>query len=192
MSTSFAPTYTASLQCASLRPSCVGSELVTSRDHERHTTSPIRIRLGRDCHRSLGRKIQQLHVSTTKSWVPFTCNVRAALLEPASGVEQWLTLALCRTAADFDQWSWSNQVGTYQTYIYVSRVVLFDPVARLVNVRLSSTGKPTCMWSSAVPGIDTQPGAHRLRRVAQGETASSWLTLGSEYENPASTLPPTA
>lgn len=22
------------------------------------------------------------------------------------------------TAADFDKWSWSNQVGTYQTYIY--------------------------------------------------------------------------
>lgn len=25
-----------------------------------------------------------------------------------------------RTAADFDKWSWSNQVGSYQTYIYVS------------------------------------------------------------------------
>ncbi|KAM5538169.1 hypothetical protein V8D89_008056 [Ganoderma adspersum] len=51
-------------------------------------------------------------------------------------------------AADFNQWSWSNQVGTYQTYIYLSAMVLFDPV---------------------------------------GETASSWLTPGSEYEKPATT-----
>ncbi|KIJ68302.1 glycoside hydrolase family 131 protein [Hydnomerulius pinastri MD-312] len=46
------------------------------------------------------------------------------------------------TATDFDQWSWSNQVGTYQTYIYGN---------------------------------------------LQGETASDWLTLGSEYMNSATT-----
>ncbi|KAI0735314.1 hypothetical protein C8Q76DRAFT_610363 [Earliella scabrosa] len=44
------------------------------------------------------------------------------------------------TAADFDNWSWSNQVGTYQTYIYGN---------------------------------------------LHGEKASSWLTLGSGYKNPA-------
>ncbi|GJE86000.1 glycoside hydrolase family 131 protein [Phanerochaete sordida] len=46
------------------------------------------------------------------------------------------------TSADFNQWSWSNQVGTYQTYIYGN---------------------------------------------LHGETASSWLTLGSTYKNPATT-----
>ncbi|KAH7931142.1 hypothetical protein BV22DRAFT_1137917 [Leucogyrophana mollusca] len=46
------------------------------------------------------------------------------------------------TAADFDQWSWNNQVGAYQTYIYGN---------------------------------------------LNGETASSWLTLGSQYMNPAAT-----
>ncbi|KAI0651724.1 hypothetical protein C8Q79DRAFT_1004989 [Trametes meyenii] len=46
------------------------------------------------------------------------------------------------TAADFDKWSWSNQVGQYQTYIYGN---LHD------------------------------------------ETASSWLTLGSQFKNPATT-----
>ncbi|CAL1696101.1 unnamed protein product [Somion occarium] len=44
------------------------------------------------------------------------------------------------TAADFDKWSWSNQVGQYQTYIYGN---------------------------------------------LHGETASSWLTLGSQFKNPA-------
>ncbi|KAI0662701.1 hypothetical protein C8Q70DRAFT_576666 [Cubamyces menziesii] len=46
------------------------------------------------------------------------------------------------TAADFDKWSWSNQVGSYQTYIYGN---------------------------------------------LHGETASLWLTLGSQYKNPATT-----
>ncbi|KAL1952088.1 hypothetical protein VTO73DRAFT_1237 [Trametes versicolor] len=46
------------------------------------------------------------------------------------------------TAADFDKWSWSNQVGQYQTYIYGN---------------------------------------------LHGETASSWLTLGSQFKNPATT-----
>ncbi|KII93236.1 hypothetical protein PLICRDRAFT_35426 [Plicaturopsis crispa FD-325 SS-3] len=44
-------------------------------------------------------------------------------------------------STDFDTWSWSNQVGQYQTYIYGN---------------------------------------------VHGETASSWLTLGSDYKNPAS------
>ncbi|TFK76965.1 hypothetical protein BDN72DRAFT_953462 [Pluteus cervinus] len=44
--------------------------------------------------------------------------------------------------ADFDTWSWSNQVGTYQTYIYGN---------------------------------------------LHGEKASSWLTLGSGFKNPATT-----
>ncbi|KAL4243138.1 Glycoside hydrolase 131 catalytic N-terminal domain-containing protein [Abortiporus biennis] len=46
------------------------------------------------------------------------------------------------TAADFDKWSWSNQVGSYQTYIYGN---------------------------------------------LHGETASSWLTLGSQFKNPSTT-----
>ncbi|PBL00739.1 hypothetical protein ARMGADRAFT_1006864 [Armillaria gallica] len=44
------------------------------------------------------------------------------------------------TAADFNKWSWSNQVGQYQTYIYGN---------------------------------------------LKGETASTWLELGSTYMNPA-------
>ncbi|KAI0757134.1 hypothetical protein C8Q80DRAFT_1132177 [Daedaleopsis nitida] len=58
--------------------------------------------------------------------------------EHLSGKLTWLVL--CRTATDFDKWSWSNQVGTYQTYIYGN---------------------------------------------LHGETASSWLTLGSQFKNPA-------
>ncbi|KDQ63766.1 hypothetical protein JAAARDRAFT_390496 [Jaapia argillacea MUCL 33604] len=46
------------------------------------------------------------------------------------------------TAADFNYWSWNNQTGAYQTYIYGN---------------------------------------------LQGETASSWLTLGSTYKNPSTT-----
>ncbi|KAF8898596.1 hypothetical protein BD779DRAFT_1484708 [Infundibulicybe gibba] len=46
------------------------------------------------------------------------------------------------TATDFDAWSWSNQVGSYQTYIYGN---------------------------------------------LHGEKASSWVTLGSQYKNPATT-----
>ncbi|KAJ3488482.1 hypothetical protein NLI96_g2834 [Meripilus lineatus] len=46
------------------------------------------------------------------------------------------------TATDFNKWSWSSQVGTYQTYIYGN---------------------------------------------LHGESASSWLTLGSQFKNPSTT-----
>lgn len=46
-----------------------------------------------------------------------------------------------RTAADFDQWSWSNQVGAYQTYIYVSAIQHAIEKARLLT---SDAGKLAC------------------------------------------------
>ena len=46
-----------------------------------------------------------------------------------------------RTAADFDNWSWSNQVGTYQTYIYVSAIQHAIEKARLLT---SDAGKLAC------------------------------------------------
>ncbi len=86
---------------------------------------------------------------------------------------------LCRTAADFDKWSWSNQVGAYQTYIYVS-------VVQLSNGKLAHC---TCRETyTLVPVLGVHPSFLALPNLtAQGETASSWLTLGSQFMNPAST-----
>ncbi len=70
-------------------------------------------------------------------------------------------------------------MGAYQTYIYVSVMQL-------------STGKlahcPCRETYTLVPVFGMQPSFLALSDLAaQGETASSWLTLGSQFMNPAST-----
>ena len=63
------------------------------------------------CQSRVGRQIRQLHVSTS-------------LFVNSSDLRSLIT---SRTAADFDKWSWSSQVGTYQTYIYVSTSICNEP-----------------------------------------------------------------
>ena len=97
------------------RPKRPGRHPTILCNHERHRVArPDHLR--RFCDGPLGWQIQQLHVSYARASRQHHagCAFYSACMRRFSDLR-----LLYRSATDFDQWSWSNQVGAYQTYIFV-------------------------------------------------------------------------